>query len=345
MKPLAWLLILTGVYAMILVSITVFNWLGPDRFWLGALNLYLPQVMWAVPGVVLVLLMYRVDRCGVWLPLLCVLWVFGPVMGYNWSLQLASAEAAGSTIRVMTWNIKYGRHDLAPLLEEIERCRPDVVFFQDAVDAMKGPLADYFRKWQVRGSGQYLIASRYPLSQAEVHELPGPRMKKESFLRCRMQIGSQQVSLYNVHLKTPRSSLNAFRKAARGPRGIPEAIRRFDNNVGARLVQARSIAGLLADETGPVILAGDLNAPGASLVCRTLRDAGLQDAFAEHGRGYGYTYGHFLLKHRLPWLRTSWMRIDHIMASAGFRGQRCWVGTGEASDHRPVVAEYVLITK
>jgi len=336
------LLILTGVYAIILLAISVINWFWGDRFWLGALNLYLPQIMWAVPGTVLAFLMYRVDGFWSWLPLLCVLWVLGPIMGFNWSLPSAKSEAAGLSVRVMTWNIKYGKHDLMPLIEEVERCRPDLIFFQDAVNATPGPLADYFRNWQVRSQGQYLIASRYPLSEAEVHDLPPSGNKKDSFLRCEMRIGTEQVSLYNVHFRTPRRSLNAFRKAKRTPWYITRAIEKFDHNVTTRLVQARSVAGYLAHETGPVIVAGDLNSADASIVCGTLRDAGLHDAFAERGRGYGYTYGHFLFKNRLPWLRVSWMRIDHIMASSGLLAQRCWVGTGKASDHRPVIADFIL---
>jgi endonuclease/exonuclease/phosphatase family metal-dependent hydrolase len=74
-----------------------------------------------------------------------------------------------------------------------------------------------------------------------------------------------------------------------------------------------------------------------------LRDANLHDAFAEGGRGYGYTYGHFLLRNRIPWLPgASWMRIDHIMLSRRFRTLRCWTGTGKASDHRPVFADLLV---
>jgi endonuclease/exonuclease/phosphatase family metal-dependent hydrolase len=36
------------------------------------------------------------------------------------------------------------------------------------------------------------------------------------------------------------------------------------------------------------------------------------------------------------------MRIDHIMTSAQLHAWRCWVGTGWASDHRPVIADLTL---
>ena len=338
-KVLFWL---TFAYAALLAALSVLNWMGAELLWLGALNLYLPQVMWAAPGVVLALLFFRYDRRRIWLPLVCVLWVLGPIMGFCWSPPAAKPEAGSVTLRVMTWNIKYGYYSLTPLIEEIERRKPDLVLFQDAVRAMKGPLGDYFKGWQVRSLGQYVVASRYPLSEAEWHELPSYSRKEENFLRCRMRVGKEEVVIYNVHLKTPRRSLNAFRTARRQPWNLPQAIDYLHQNVTLRLAQARTLQGSLSREKGAVLLAGDLNATEASRVCKTLQDAGLRDAFSESGTGYGFTYGHLLLKNRVPWFRVSWMRIDHIMVNSRFVTQRCLAGSGKASDHRPVIADLVL---
>ena len=339
LKGLTWLLCLTGVYGIVLALLTLLDWSGADRFWLGALNIYLPQAIWALPGLPLVFFIFRADRSWVWLPLLCVVWVLGPIMGFHWSRQPAQAAPARLTLRVMTWNIKYGSYELAPLIAEISHNAPDVVLFQDAVGSLSGPLGNYFKDWQVRSHGQFVIASRHPLSEAEVHELPG---NGQEYLRCQLYLGASVVTLYDVHFKTPRRSLNAFRAARKEPWDLPRAIQVFDHNVTTRLIQAISVCAGLNRESGPVILAGDLNSPDASLACATLRDAGLHDAFAQRGRGYGFTYGHFLFKHRLPWLKISWMRIDHIMMDRHFRTERCWAGTGQASDHRPVIADLVL---
>jgi vancomycin resistance protein VanJ len=339
LKGLPWLLCITFCYALVLAAITILNWSGPDRFWFGALNFYLPQAMWAIPGIFLTFFLYKADRAWIWLPLLCVAWVFGPIMGFHWSGQPVKAAAEPLHLRVMTWNIKYGSYDLAPLVDEITRCRPDVVFFQDAIGSLNGPLAGYFKGWQLRPHGQFLIASRYPLSELEVRELPG---EGQEYLRCQVHLGQSVVTLYNIHLKTPRRSLNAFRTARKQPWYLPEAIQLFGHNVNTRRVQALSVASGISQERGPVVVAGDFNAPDASLACATLRDAGLQDAFARQGRGYGFTYGHLLFKYRLPWLRVSWMRIDHIMTNAPFQVERCWAGSGLASDHRPVIADLVL---
>ena len=331
----------TGLYAILLVALSVLNRVGAEVFWLGALNFYLPQIMWAAPGVVLALLYFRLDRRRIWLPLLCLLWVLGPIMDFRWSFP-ATPDPGRPALRVMTWNIKYGYYDLAPLVMELERGKPDLVLFQDAVGALRGPLADYFKNWQVVSSGQYLIASRYPLTEAKVLPLSPAGHTGGSFMRCRMRVGAAQVAVYNVHLKTPRWSLNEFRAARKRPWRLLQAVQYLHENVAQRLLQASTLQGHLSRERGAVILAGDLNAPESSRVLITLKDAGLRDAFSERGRGYGYTYGHLLLKYRLPWFRVSWMRIDHIMVNAGFETRSCRTGSGEASDHRPVIADLVL---
>jgi vancomycin resistance protein VanJ len=342
LRGVNWLLSLTGVYVSFLAAVTIINSLGADRYWQGALNFYLPQLLWAVPGVALLILLFRAQSNWCWLPAICVLWVLGPIMGLKLPLKSAEAAPGQQRLRVMTWNIKYGSYDLAPLMAELSKSRPDVVLFQDANYAMSGPLRDYFREWQVRHQGQYVIASRFPLSELEERDLPNFGHKKESFLRCRVYLGPTAVTLYNVHFKTPRRSLDAFRSARHQPWYLPEAVERLKHNVRTRFLQAGTISQYVRQEPGPVIVAGDFNSPDHSLVGATLRSAGLHDAFAERGGGYGYTYGHLLLKHRLPWLQLSWMRIDHIMLSPGFVTERCWTGTGKASDHRPVIADLLL---
>jgi vancomycin resistance protein VanJ len=340
LKGLAWLICLTGVYALLLAAITLLNWSGAERYWFGALNLFLPQFMWALPGFLLAFFFFKADSGWVWLPILCIAWVLGPIMGFSWPTRAVQSQGQ-TAVRVMTWNIKYGNYDLAPLMEEISRCKPDVVFFQDAIAARSGALGSYFKNWQVASHGQYLIASRFPLTELEVRELPTYGDRQE-YLYCRLHLGQTVVSLYNVHLRTPRRSLNTFRTVRKQPWNLPYAINTFSHNVNTRLKQGEAVRDAIAREKGPTILAGDLNAPEASQVITALRGAGLQDAFAQRGKGYGFTYGHFLFKHRLPWLKISWMRIDHIMANGHFKPLRSWTGTGEASDHRPVIADLVL---
>ncbi len=115
-------------------------------------------------------------------------------------------------------------------------------------------------------------------------------------------------------------------------RGVPA----INSNVSRRLSDAESLAERVRQVQGPLIVAGDLNAPPQSLVSRRLLDTGLIDAFASSGRGYGYTFGHEEL------YGHSFVRIDRIFVSRHFVPVRTRVGGNTGSDHRPVVADLVL---
>jgi len=332
---------LTMCYGGVLAAITVLNEFGADRWWFGSLNLYLPQAMWLVPGAVLACLSLKVMPRWSWLPGLCILWVLGPIMGFCWPVHQAPVQSGGISLRVMTCNAKYGKRDVSALIDDLLWYKPDLVFLQDATGAMNGPLKDFFRGWSLYSHGQYVTASRLPLSRPEVLSTSFPG-EKQDILRCRLTAGGRDISLYNVHFQTPREGLNAFRSVRRRPRLFPAAVEKLENNVQARFIQAGMVRGYLRKDPAPVILAGDLNSPDSSHVVSMLRESGLHDAFAESGKGYGYTYGHFLLRNRLPWLRVSWMRIDHIMSSRQVTSKRSWTGTGRASDHRPVLSDMAI---
>lgn len=327
-----------------LAGLTLMNRLGPERWWFAAFNLYLPQIVWLIPGLFLSLISLLIARRWLWLPLLCVAWAAGPLMGFCWPLGKAHERAEGVPLRVMTWNVKYATHGTPAhqaLRQDISTRNPDIALFQDAGGMLKGPLKTFFRQWNIHSQGQFVIASRYPLVGVEALPINLP-WGTQSCMRYRLRINSTIVTLYNIHFESPRAGLSAVSSARKRPRHLPLAIQRLEQNVAIRLAQGRSVREFIHQERGPVIIAGDLNSPDASLVCAGLREVGLHDAFNEAGRGYGYTYGHLLLLQRIPWLRASWMRIDHIMMNSRFRSVRCWTGTGDASDHRPVIADLIL---
>lgn len=331
-------LTLAAFYGVVLAAITGMNLLGADRWWPGALNLYLPQALWAAPAVLLLFISLRVAWYWTWLPGLYLVWALGPIMGFSWSLQTPPGPTGNPSIRIMTCNAKYGSRAISELIDDIVRYKPDVVLLQDAMNSLTGPLGEYFKEWNVQSFEQYVIASKFPLSEVEIRWMSSSG-EKQACLRSRMLVGDTSIVFYNVHFQSPRDGLNEFRLARKGRWYLLEAIQDLENNASVRLNQARSIQEFVRSEQGPVIVAGDLNSPEPSQVCATLRDAGLHDAFAEGGRGYGYTYGHFLLEHRIPWLHLSWMRIDHIMMNSQLQSWRCWIGTKKASDHRPVIAD------
>ncbi len=320
--------ILTLSHLALLGLIALANAAGPERWWPSTLNLYLPQWMWGVPALLLLPACALWLRRWAWLPVLALVWVAGPLMGFCWGG--ANAPPGAPLLRVMTYNVKWGRDGTGEIVREIADARPDLLMLQDTGRTMEGPVGQYLRSWNVRTFGQYVIASRLPLGKAQVRWISFPGAPHTS-LRCELTLAGARVALLDAHLLTPREGLTAVKdEAAEG--GISE----LELNAADRLVEARKLADAVRREQGPVILCGDLNAPPPSLVCRTLEQAGLHDAFAEGGRGYGYTYGHNLR------LAHSYTRIDHIYLSRGLRSLRCWTGGSRGSDHRPVVADIAL---
>lgn len=104
-----------------------------------------------------------------------------------------------------------------------------------------------------------------------------------------------------------------------------------------RLVQSGLLAEHLRQMKRPRIVAGDLNAPETSAVVKTLLHTGLRDAFSSAGVGYGYTHGHALK------LGMSFLRIDHVLVSDDIGVVQTEVGGAVASEHRPVIADLLLV--
>ncbi len=328
-----WLLALVLLYAAALAGIELSRWLGPERRWLTCLNLYLPQSMWAAPGLLLLVLTLALDRRFALAPVLCLAWVLGPIMGLSVAANRPTAPP-DRTFRVMTYNVKYGRSDVGSIAAEIVSTDPDLLFLQDVYGRTTDypPLAAFLRTRHVEREGFYLVASRFPLAPVEYHAM-GP----DWYIRTQVTIGSLPIAVYNVHLMTPRDGLAAMREGVREGIGeLREGIGELMEGARVRLVQVAQLNADLDRERGAVLLAGDLNAPPESLVLRRLRSGRLRDAFGEAGRGYGFTYGHTLRP------RVSYLRIDYVLFSREMVALRAWIGGASGSAHRPVVTELAL---
>lgn len=332
-KPPLALTLLNAAYLLVLLVLTLSNATGPEGWWLGSLNLYLPQWIWALPAAVILPLTFGFARRWAWVPLLALLWVLGPVMGFCWHWGLPAGSDAprpavsGVRLRVMTYNVKGGRHDGAAVVRDIRAFHPDLIQFQDSEDVLKGPVGVALAGWNVRVSGQYVVASPSPISELEPRDISYAGGTPHHCVRYLLQVGRTQVAVYDVHLLSPRLGLISVRHRKIG--GIV-------GNTEARLQEAVHLADYVRQETGPTLVTGDLNAPVQSLVCRGLFAAGLRDAFSESGYGYGYSYGAFT-----P-VGHSYVRIDHILASRQWQFENCWVGNEIGSEHCPVIADLVL---
>jgi len=326
--PLRTLFVANVVYGLILLTLLVSNAAGPEWWWPGSLNLYLPQWLWAIPGLLLLPLTLGFARRWVWVPVAALLCVLGPIMGFcgNKLLPGTTALRGVMRLRVMTYNVKWDSRNEQAIIQDVHAFHPDILQLQDADGVLRGELGRALAGWNLRVSDQYIIASRLPLPDMEWRDISVPGSLRHC-VRCTIPFGSRSVTVYNVHLLSPRTGLVSVRH---------HQVSELVSNADARLLEADLLAGYIRQEQGPTLLTGDLNAPVQSLVCRQLLDAGLHDAFSEAGSGYGYTYG------RYTPLGRPYVRIDHIMASREWQVQRCWVGNSQGSDHCPVIADLVL---
>lgn len=330
-KALWWVSTTVALLLWAYLSIDPESW--PDL----SLLQYLPWSVLLLPTVLLALAMWPLGgrwRWAAWLPTLLVL---GPIMGFC----MGRADEGSVRLRFMTYNVKSflaaGKPDGAKRLAlEIWQTDPDIIVMQDAgnVPNWRTRSSDDFKLMMADRHmaffGQYVIASRYPLSDCRPGLMPYED-HQHSFFHCQVDVRGHKLTLITVHFATPRDGLNATRH--KGREGLVE----WKANMGERLYQSSFLAEFVRQVKGPCIVAGDLNAPERSRVVQNLLTRGMRNAYSAASWGWGYTHGHSLSK------RWSFLRIDHILVSEGIGVLRAWTGGKEASEHRPVVADLVLV--
>jgi endonuclease/exonuclease/phosphatase (EEP) superfamily protein YafD len=316
-------------YAVVVAAIALMHAVGPERLAWGGLALFVPQAIWALPGLLLLPLTLVGAPRAAWMPAIALFVVAGPLMGFTWASRDPSPLP---TLRLATYNVQlWQRRSFPSILNEIEAADPDVLCLQDARGIRNTRFGARLKERHVAMFGQYVVVSKFPILESTVGDISYDD-ETHTYLRVRLDVRGRPVTVFTAHLVTPRDALSPLRSPAFWRLAASE-IRR---NQAQRMQQARKVAEDARRVDGPLIIAGDLNAPPASLVTRTLTDLGLSDAFSEAGRGYGYTFGHSLF------IGRSFLRLDRILVSRHFEPVSTWVGGASGSDHRPVVADLVL---
>ncbi len=158
------------------------------------------------------------------------------------------------------------------------------------------------------------VLSRYPIVSTATHPIPyAPFDDPRSLLEIRVDVGGRRLTVFSAHL--------SYRPA--------ETARQ------ARALADRLVAALTE---GPVVLAGDLNAPADSPALAPLHGL-LHDAFALAGIA-----PHDPSRWTFPDGHRRARALDHIFVSPSIAVYGCRVVVEEAgvSDHNPVVADVSL---
>lgn len=224
-------------------------------------------------------------------------------------------------ITVMSFNThrSFGASGLERVAAEIAAYDPDIVLLQE-VDNGYGRTGHVdqaawfgerlgmdhaFGANVVSGGGQYgtAILSRFDILDTGHQALPnGPGGEQRGLQWASVVIGGQEVRLYNTHLQ--------------------------NRIVGLRESQARTVAGLLAQDDALKILGGDMNATAGTATLAPL-EAVLVDSFARVGAGSGGT-------------GPNGSRIDFLLASPELVPTASRVARSAVSDHARVVTDFTV---
>ena len=303
-----------------------------EAHWVTAVALYIPQVVYGLPLLLLAPAAAIVRRrhalavCAV-----AGVIVAGPAMGFCVPWRRLRPEPQGTHLRVMAWNVRGGGSRLGQIREEIERWDPDVLLLSEAfhfrrataVELLGDPETDTLSWWTHRVSGaDIFLASRLPARNGPTGQL-SQGGEWGTLVQGAVEVGGTRVVVLGTHLATP------FRGGdVRAPRlSLNDYTARAGNT---RQLQAEELAAVISQIQGPLILGGDFNTPPRGRVYATI-SAGLIDAFSMAGWGWGHSYSD----------RRPLLRIDYVMCR-GLIPVGCWVGSARGSDHRPIIADLVV---
>lgn len=218
----------------------------------------------------------------------------------------------GAPLRVMTVNVLTVNRRTGDLAKLIAEAHPDIVALQELDDAWVHALEDMaeaypHQKVDPRSDNFGIgIISRVPLESVELVDLFGVNA-----IRADVQVGTERVTILNVHTLPPASPSYA-------------AIRNR---------QLERVAAMVKNMDGPAIVLGDLN---TTMWSPNFRDFLAQTTLRDARKGFGvestWPVG------RLPIM----IPIDHCLYRPPLRVDDFQRGERFGSDHLPLVVDFTM---
>ncbi len=199
---------------------------------------------------------------------------------------------------------------------------PDIVLLQDTFPHQAREIANalYGGHGDYRCRDTNAIVTRWTIHR----EFRNPTQRNQQ-VSITLEDGSS-LEVVNVHLLSAATDLHFWRRTTWRQHRINRALRQNELTLVQQVLEQTTNF-----PQTPTIFGGDFNAPAPDIVHRQLaRD--FVDAFAAAGTGWGNTF-----QRRLPILR-----IDHIYATRHLTPIACGAVTTRHSDHRMVVADFLL---
>jgi endonuclease/exonuclease/phosphatase (EEP) superfamily protein YafD len=308
-----------------------------EHWWLTGVGLYLPRAVFLLPLPFAVLLLAVFGpRKLLYTQLAALLYVVFVMMSFTVSLP---SRRAGTTVRVMSFNVNSGYFGVDGIIDAIAAHSPDIVLCQELMEnreQLRDGLARHFPTVQL--STQFLLGTKLPVVATLEPEklLHDGRERSPRFIRYTIRTSLGEVAVYNVHPISPRYGIYAIRGAGlrkellSGRFFKAENTGQMQSDSELRELQVRAFARMAtaSAEHGPVIIAGDTNLPTLSPVLAENLSP-FVDGFRSVGFGFGYTFP----------ARRPWMRIDRILTTHDLRFETFTVDCQQASDHHCVIAD------
>lgn len=320
------------LYPLALVVVVLLMRLVGERWWLTALLLYVPRVIFALPLLVLVPLLVTLGlRRLLWTQAAAFVVLLFPLLGFV--LPHGRTRARGPSIRLLSYNVNSCEGGYRALADAVLARAPDVVvlqeFFCDArplvtLLAAKYPTIDV--------TEQFVMASRFPLRD----KTQPPLATRFAYLNVphvvRYELTTPLgplavVTLHPVSVHPALRDLRRFVSGSKKPVGFARTEALIDQNTETREFEFTAALELAASAGLPVVIAGDTNVPDASPLLE--RASAYADGFQSADWGFGYTFSS-----RFAWLRLDRVLVSHELTFTGFD-----IDCGRASDHRCVLAD------
>ena len=319
------------------------RWIG-ERNLTSAFLLFIPPSFWLLPVLILgpvAALFHRRSFIALFIGICITTYSW---MNWRWPVSAKSAPTP-NTITLLTYNRgQQGNNSIQPFKNLIH---PDFMVVQDAPNRAQtyARSPDYKEFSHTLSCGEHTLLSRYPI--VEVAPIEGSSSDRHiKAARFVVDWKGRRISIYSVHLQTPREMLQSQSKGAFllgifGVPGTPLAERRrqyqtfWDNQIN----DAKSILAVASTDPNPRIMAGDFNSPSLGYIHRMITKD-WYDAHEEAGSGFGFTFPG-VTRNPLS-LGGPWMRIDYVFFGGDWDAVSCTTEPNRQSQHRAVAATLTL---
>jgi endonuclease/exonuclease/phosphatase (EEP) superfamily protein YafD len=269
----------------------------------------------------------------------CVLVVAFVFSRYRFNFSPDSKE---KPLTVITHNI--GEGNPRAFHESFAVEKADAILLQDAFRPHELAFTRRYPDLRARSVAQFMLLSRHEITEAALVNTALWRGRPVA-ARYVIRTPERSIALYNVHLPTPRRSLNhAFSGKVvqemfwmgNAPTDDYPSYRAW---LSARVALARQLAEIFARERLPFLVGGDFNTPDHGVVYRIFSGQ-LTDAHTHAGRGWGFTFPG-ARDGKLAQSLGPWLRLDYLFAGPNWQAVECRVASDPTSQHRAVLARFL----